>query len=331
MLRKNSLNIHVFGKDFKNPLGLAAGFDKNGEAVGAMLNLGFGFVEAGTVTPLAQSGNDKPRCWRLPSLQAVVNRMGFNNQGIHTMHSNLRKFRTLQAQDSYLMQGIVGINIGKNKQTELEHAFEDYVRCCTCIVKDADYVVINVSSPNTPGLRTLQSKDELTKIIQSVKQVIINKGVNVPLLVKISPDLSQPDLENVAFVVLKEDIDGLIVTNTTLQRPNQYWQEVDENKRDVYIGGLSGRPLKELSTQVISQIYKLTEGKIPIIGCGGIENGKDAYDKIRAGASLLQIYTAMIYQGISVVPNIKQQLVKCLLQDGFTSLEQAVGADHRSR
>eukprot|EP01025_Chloroclados_australasicus_P050417 TRINITY_DN5790_c0_g1_i1.p1 TRINITY_DN5790_c0_g1~~TRINITY_DN5790_c0_g1_i1.p1 ORF type:complete len:425 (-),score=54.77 TRINITY_DN5790_c0_g1_i1:309-1547(-) len=326
----SSLKINVFNKEFKNPLGLAAGFDKNGEVVKPMLNLGFGFVEAGTVTPVGQPGNEQPRCWRLPKIQAVVNRMGFNNKGAEEMARNLRSFRQAQERDDWLKKGMLGVNIGKNKVTSHEDAYKDYQICSEHLVEFADYMVINVSSPNTPGLRALQSKNELVKLIQTVRDVMNKKGCEkLALLVKISPDLSENEMADVAEVALSEKVDGLIVTNTTISRPDQYWNQVDSSQKE-YVGGLSGRPLKELSTKTISTMYKLTNGKIPIIGSGGVENGRDAYEKIKAGASLIQVYTAMIYQGISVVPNIKQQLAKCLLEDGYQSLSQAVGADHKA-
>jgi dihydroorotate dehydrogenase len=308
------LASRVFGLDFPNPLGLAAGFDKNAEAWRATLRMGFGFVEVGSITPRPQPGNPRPRLFRLTEDEAVINRMGFNNRGMAVAARNLAGRR----------QGILGVNIGKNKETEDPVA--DYVACARELGPLADYMVVNVSSPNTPGLRALQDKAQLTAIVDAVYGTLRETcGRDAPpLLVKIAPDLTMQDCEDIADVALQSSIAGLIVSNTTIDRPDSL---KSANRHEA--GGLSGRPLFEPSTRLLRTMYRLTEGHLPLIGVGGISSGRDAYEKIRAGASLFQIYTAFVYQGPLLISRIKGELGALLREDGFDRLDSAVGADHR--
>lgn len=315
------LQTKVFGLQFRNPVGLAAGFDKHGEAVDGLLKAGFGFVEIGSITPAPQPGNDKPRVFRLMEDKAVINRYGFNSHGHQIVQSRLEQQFLTRGHPP----GILGINLGKNKTSD--NAIEDYVKGVLCFSGWGDYLVINVSSPNTPGLRSLQGRGELAKLVDKVLEVRDTLPVNMrhPLLVKIAPDLSEYDKEDIAAVVTrsKGGVDGLIVTNTTVSRPETL---KSTNKKET--GGLSGKPLTELSTHTVSDMYRLTGGKIPIIGVGGISTGQDAYDKIKAGASLVQLYTALAYEGPPIVKKIKRELAELLKKDGFKSIEEAVGMDH---
>lgn len=309
-----SLAQTLFGMGFPNPVGLAAGFDKDGEVYRQTLKLGFGFVELGSVTPRPQPGNPRQRLFRLTADRAVINRMGFNNRGIAAMAERLKSRNTAQ--------GIVGINLGKNKdQTD---AAADYAAGTRALGPLADYLVVNVSSPNTPGLRALQSRDALAALIEAVLAARAGLMRRPPLLLKIAPDLTDADRQDIADVAIAAGLDGLIISNTTITRPAgldpRFAQEA---------GGLSGRPLFAASTEVLRDIYRRTGGKLPIIGVGGIASAADAYAKIRAGASLVQIYTALVFEGPGVVRRIKEGLAALLAQDGFASVAEAVGADHR--
>jgi dihydroorotate dehydrogenase len=316
-----SLRQSLFGRAFPNPIGLAAGFDKNGEVFAPALKLGFGFVELGSVTPLPQPGNPRPRLFRIPRDRAVINRMGFNNDGLEAVGARL------QRRDRGT--GIVGANLGKNKTTE--DAAADYEIGVRRLAPLADYLVINVSSPNTPGLRALQGKAPLAALIdRSLKARAAVMSINgmpqnaPPLLLKIAPDLTEEDKADIAAVALESGLDGLIVSNTTIARPPTldptYAKEA---------GGLSGAPLFEPSTAVLRDMYRLTGGKLPIIGVGGIGNAEQAYAKIRAGASLVQLYSALVFEGPALIGRIKRGLVDLLQRDGFSSIVQAIGADHR--
>ncbi|MSP89527.1 MAG: quinone-dependent dihydroorotate dehydrogenase [Alphaproteobacteria bacterium] len=305
----------LWGIDFPNPIGLAAGFDKDARAFRAILKLGFGFTEIGTVTPLPQIGNPRPRLFRLTHDEAVINRMGFNNRGLEAAARRLEA-RARQA-------GIVGANVGKNKdQTD---AIADYVAGVRRLAPLADYLVVNVSSPNTPGLRALQMRGPLGDLIGAAKNARDEAGAigSPPLLLKIAPDLSPEERADVAEVALASGIDGLIVGNTTVSRPPGLREAASTEP-----GGLSGRPLLPLATAVLADMYRLTRGRLPIIGVGGIASGADAYAKIRAGASLVQLYTALVYQGPELVSRIKNELVRLLQADGFATIAQAIGADH---
>ncbi|MCG5242562.1 quinone-dependent dihydroorotate dehydrogenase [Azospirillum doebereinerae] len=315
-----SLRSRVWGLDFTNPVGLAAGFDKNAEVVDAMLRLGFGFVEPGSVTPRPQPGNPRPRLFRLVEQGAVINRMGFNNQGLDAFAERLERRRDNPRRAA----GIVGANLGKNKDTV--DAADDYVIGARRLAPLADYLVVNVSSPNTPGLRALQGRAPLRELLGRVldARAACKLARNPPLLLKIAPDLTAEDKADIAAVALESGIDGLIVSNTTIARP----AEIPEPLR-AEAGGLSGRPLFGPSTAVLKEIYGLTGGKLPLVGAGGIASGADAYAKIRAGASLVQFYSAMVYGGPALVHRIRDELAGLLRRDGFESVAEAVGADHR--
>lgn len=309
------LATRQWGISFANPLGLAAGFDKNARVMAPMLGLGLGFVEVGSVTPRPQPGNPKPRVFRLPEDAAVINRLGFNNAGLEAARENLAAFRR-----AHPNMGPVGVNLGKNKDTA--DAASDYVLGAAALGPLADYLVINVSSPNTPGLRALQGRGELEELLGRIQAALPDPPP--PLLVKIAPDLTEEDKADIAAVALSMEISGLIATNTTISRPQGL-----KGAAKGEAGGLSGRPLFDPSKAVLRDLYRLTEGKIPLIGVGGISSGADAYRKIRAGASLVQLYTGLIYGGPAQVPRIKNELAQLLREDGFESVAAAVGADHR--
>lgn len=314
------LAIRLWRRDFSNPLGMAAGFDKDGCVIDPLLRLGFGFVEAGTVTPRPQIGNPRPRLFRLPELEAVINRMGFNSRGLDLFAAGLSKRRD----DPRRAAGIVAVNIGRNKDTD--RAVDDYVVGIRRLAAISDMMVINVSSPNTPGLRALQGREPLKELL--VRALAARRHLELPdpppLLVKIAPDLTEDEKEDIAALALETGIDGLVVSNTTIARP----PEIPENLR-LLDGGLSGRPLFAASTKVLRDMYRLTGGKIPLVGVGGVSTADDAYAKIRAGASLVELYTSLIYRGPAVVSAIKKGIVRRLEADGFRTLAEAVGADHR--
>ncbi|CAA7620424.1 quinone-dependent dihydroorotate dehydrogenase [Magnetospirillum sp. SS-4] len=310
-----ALKVRLWGRDFANPIGLAAGFDKNAEVPDAMLDQGFGFVEIGSVTPRPQPGNPRPRMFRLPEDAAVINRMGFNNQGLDAVAARLAARRRV---------GVVGANLGKNKDTE--DAAADYEAGAARLASLSDYLVINVSSPNTPGLRALQGRDQLESLVGRTRSALTRampEGAP-PLLLKIAPDLAWEDLADIAAVALAGGLDGLIVSNTTVARPDSLRSA---NARET--GGLSGAPLFESSTAMLRRMYELTHGKLPIVGVGGVASGSEAYAKFRAGASLVQLYSAMVYQGPALVTRIKHELLDLLQRDGFASIAEVVGVDHR--
>jgi dihydroorotate dehydrogenase len=300
----------LWGIDFPSPVGLAAGFDKHAEVPDRLLGQGFGFVEIGTVTPQPQAGNPQPRLFRLDADRGAINRMGFNSAGLEAVKARLAARAPL---------GIVGLNLGANKESP-DHA-ADYVAGLRTVGGLAQYYVVNVSSPNTPGLRGLQAKDRLDDLLQRLAEARPDKG---PLLVKIAPDLSGAELADIVEVTLARRIDGLIIGNTTLSRPNDL-----RSPQRGEAGGLSGAPLKQLAHDVLARAYRLTGGKLPLIGVGGIESGADAYARIRAGASLVQLYTALVFDGPALVTRIKQELAALLRRDGFSSVAAAVGADAR--
>ncbi|GHF15769.1 dihydroorotate dehydrogenase (quinone) [Kordiimonas sediminis] len=308
------LSTQVFGLKLPNPVGLAAGFDKNADVSNAMLNVGFGFVEAGTVTPKPQAGNDKPRLFRLVEDKAVINRFGFNNKGLEYFTARLKNRRP---------GGIVGANVGANK--DATDRTEDYVTGIMALYGLSDYFTVNISSPNTPGLRALQSRDSLNDLVTRVlaaRQAKMDAGMQrIPILVKIAPDLTEEDIKDIAAVALDNALDGLIVSNTTITRPSTL---TSAHKSE--IGGLSGAPLKKLSTDTLAQIYRATGGKITLIGVGGISSGADAFDKIAHGASLVQLYSALAYDGPSLVADIKTELTEILKEKGFASVSDAVGS-----
>jgi len=316
----SSLNTDLFNLRFKNPVGLAAGFDKNGIALEALAALGFGFIEAGTVTYHAQPGNPKPRMFRLSADQALINRAGFNNAGAAAFARHVERHRP---------DCVLGISIGKSKITPLEEATQDYLASFDLVYKLADYIAINVSSPNTPQLRELQQSDQLTSLLTALQmrnrelQKAMSRPAPVPLLVKISPDLERGDLEMIVDVIERLNIDGIIATNTTVSRDNLRTESA--RVQACGDGGLSGKPLAERSTKMIAELYELTGGRIPLIGVGGIFTAEDAWEKICAGASLAQLYTGFIYQGPRIVREINQGLVQILKREGFAKIDEAVG------
>ena len=331
------LRTQLFDKTLNNPIGLAAGFDKDGRIHPALFALGFGFVEIGTVTPHAQKGNPPPRLFRLPEDQAVINRMGFNNQGAWKMAERLvAKTLKIKSADADLFEvsgdypanissGMLGINIGKNKDTTLENATDDYVSALSTLHPFADYFTLNISSPNTENLRNMQEKEALRILLDSVcarrDELDRNHSRNTPLLVKLAPDLDEDALKNSVRVMQEFSIQGVIATNTTVARP------VLKSKYRTETGGLSGKPLQKRSTEMIRTLFAELGTDIPIIGVGGIFNGADAYEKIKAGAAAVQIYTALIYEGPGLVRKVKAELADLLERDGYKSVSEAVGAD----
>jgi dihydroorotate dehydrogenase len=294
---KKELEKEVFGLKFKNPVGLAAGFDKNGEFIAEFANFGFGFIEVGTVTPLPQPGNDKPRMFRLPKDEALINRMGFNNKGVDVL---ARKLKNVERNGL-----VIGGNIGKNKNTPNEQAVDDYVKCFDALFDVVDYFVVNVSSPNTPGLRELQEKAPLMHILNTLQKRNLKNGISRPILLKIAPDLTESQLDDIVEIVQETKIAGLIATNTTISRADLLTSDLVINE----MGGLSGKPVRDKSTQVIKYLYQKSKGSFPIIGVGGIHSAKDAQEKLDAGASLVQIYTGFIYEGPGLVKHILKGLV----------------------
>ena len=312
----SKLAVRAFGLNFPNPIGMAAGFDKSAEVPDALLRLGFGFVEIGTVTPKPQGGNPRPRLFRLERDEAVINRMGFNNDGAEVA------LRRLAARAHH--GGIVGVNVGANKDSSDRVA--DYVKLIETFAPVASYFTVNVSSPNTPGLRNLQQSaaldDLLAKVIDARERVRRNAG-DSPVLLKIAPDLSLTELDDVVHIARSRRVDGMIVANTTLARPSALREQARAKEQ----GGLSGRPLFRLSTRMVAETYVRTEGAFPLIGVGGIDSGGAALTKIRAGASLIQLYSSLVYKGLGLVDDIKNDLASTLLRTGRDSLSEIVGAD----
>ena len=303
------LNITIFGKNFPNPIGLAAGFDKSGEVYNQILKFGFGFVEIGTVTPLKQYGNQKPRIFRLESDKALINRLGFNNDGIQVIKSRI---------ESEKKNGIIGINIGPNKDTKDQK--NDFCLGLESFFDIADYITVNISSPNTESLRDFHEQSKLKDLLLSLNKIKKNKKTDIPLLLKVSPDIENTDINKIAELAIKNNISAIILTNSTNTNRENLLSEIKNEK-----GGLSGEPLQQLSTSMIKEFYKTLNGAIPIIGVGGINSGKSAFEKILAGASLLQLYTGFVYKGPSVVKNIKKELVDILKSEGFNNIKDAVG------
>ncbi|MBZ9750813.1 quinone-dependent dihydroorotate dehydrogenase [Deinococcus sp. HMF7604] len=312
-----ALTQTLWGQRFASPVGLAAGLDKNGVAVPAFGALGFGFLEVGTVTPLPQAGNDRPRLFRLPEDEALINRMGFNNAGAAALHARLSGLRTRAVP--------VWVNIGKNKATPNEDAAQDYRRCVAALQDVADAFVVNVSSPNTPGLRALQAADDLAALVREVLAEVEAGRVRTlsvpPVLVKLAPDLHPADFEASVDAVVNAGAAGLIVSNTTLARDGLSHPAQRE------AGGLSGRPLTARATALVRAAFRQTQGRVPIVGVGGIFTPQDAYDKIRAGASLVEVYSALIYRGPGLVRELNAGLAELLRRDGLRTVEDAVGLD----
>lgn len=311
------LHQHLWGLDFNNPIGLAAGFDKNAEVVSQLFDLGFGFVEAGTVTPKPQVGNDKPRIFRLTKDQAIINHLGFNNQGVEVVIKKLTKLNI-----NFFSKGIVGINIGINNNTN--NVIEDYCIGLEKLGPLVNYIVINISSPNTPGLRDLQNRGHIDNLVKSLHKIRKNNDnlISKPILIKIAPDINDEQARDIALSCLALGVDGIIISNSTVDRPltlqSSYQSEV---------GGLSGKPLFVKSTLMLKKMYSLTNGQIPLVGVGGISNGIDCYEKIKSGASLVQLYTSLVYQGPSLITKIKKELLSCLITDGYKNITEAIGVD----
>ena len=298
-IKDKTLEKDLFGLKFKNPVGLAAGFDKNASFYNDFSHLGFGFIEIGTITPKAQDGNPKPRLFRLKADEAIINRMGFNNGGIEVAIRNLKKRKT---------SIIIGGNIGKNKITPNENANDDYLQCFKALYPYVDYFVVNVSSPNTPNLRALQEKEPLTQLLSLLQSENAKMQAKKPILLKIAPDLNSNELDDVIEVVQTCKLDGIVATNTTLDRSNL--KASIEQTDAIGAGGVSGKPLTKKSTEIIRYIHQKTNGKIPIIGVGGIHSPSDAIDKLNAGASLIQLYTGFVYEGPSLIKGINLEILR---------------------
>ncbi len=313
----NNIPVTAFGLQFKNPVGLGAGFDKNAKYLSELETLGFGFIEIGTVTPLPQGGNDKPRLFRLPKDKALINRMGFNNNGVEEVAKRLKEWKEKNGQWSMVSgqsknsntrpvthnpQLIIGGNIGKNKLTPNEDAWKDYEICFLKLYDWVDYFVVNVSSPNTPGLRELQQKDSLRKILLHLQNLRINQKTSKPILLKISPDLATEEVDDIIDLATEINLDGLIIANTTISR--EQLQTKNHELQTIGAGGLSGMPLQKRSTELVRYISQKTNNTIPIIASGGIFAGEDAKEKINAGATLVQVWTGFIYEGPAIVKNI---------------------------
>jgi len=303
------LNIELLGKNFPNPIGLAAGFDKSAEVYNSLLKFGFGFVEVGTVTPLKQFGNSKPRIFRLEDDGALINRLGFNNDGVEIIKNRIK---------SENKKGVLGINIGPNKNTKDQKS--DFCLGLKNFFDIADYITINISSPNTEGLRDFHDQEKLEDLLLVLNKIKKEKKTNIPLLLKVSPDIGDNDISEIANVATKNDISAIILTNTTNGNRDNLVSKIKKEE-----GGLSGEPLQQISTNMIKKFYKQLNGKIPIIGVGGVNTGKSAYEKIIAGASLLQLYTGLVYKGPMVVKEIKKELIQILKDEGISNLKDAVG------
>jgi len=305
------LKSEIMGKNFPNPIGLAAGFDKSAEAYNALLKLGFGFVEVGTVTPVKQFGNPKPRVFRLEDDKALINRLGFNNDGMQIIKKRIKLSEK---------KGILGINIGPNKDTKDQK--NDFCLGFKNFFDIADYITINISSPNTEGLRDFHEQEKLKDLLVSLNAIKKEKKIKIPLVLKISPDITDNYISEITDVAVKNYISAIILTNTTSGNRDNLISEYKSEK-----GGLSGEPIQQISNNMIKKFYKKLSGKIPIIGVGGVNSGKSAYEKIIAGASLLQLYTGLIYKGPSVAKNIKRELIQILKDEGISNIQDAVGKD----
>ncbi len=303
------LETNLFNKEFKNPIGLAAGFDKSAEVYNSLFKLGFGFIEVGTVTPKSQLGNPKPRIFRLEKDQALINRLGFNNHGSDIVSKRISKKKPT---------GILGINIGPNKETQKKS--EDFLICLLKLYTYADYITINISSPNTKGLRDFHEENSMSDLLDSLNKLKKEKKINKPLIVKLSPDIDEKEISGTVEVINKYKIDGIIISNTTDQnRKNLSDAQKNEN------GGLSGLPLRNISTNMIKKFYKETNKKIKIIGVGGIDSGESAFEKIAAGADLVQLYTGMVYKGPGIIKEIKKELISILKKEKMKNISEAIG------
>jgi len=309
------LKQNILGIDFPNPLGLAAGFDKNAEVIKPMLSYGFGFVEVGTITPKPQKGNQKPRIFRLLEDKGIINHLGFNNKGIEIILKNLE---SVNAKNQF--NGVIGINIGKNQSTQND--IDDYLYCIEKIGSFGNYITINISSPNTPGLRDLQLRGKIETLITKIqtKKFEIEQLNNKPIFIKISPDLNDEQLRDIALMALANNVNGLIISNSTIKRPKTL---ISSYRNEV--GGLSGNPIFLDSTIILKKMYSLTNGQIPLIGVGGISNGYECYEKIKAGASLVQLYSALVFDGPKLINNTIKELNQLVLTDGFNNISEVIG------
>ena len=299
----------LFNKDLENPIGMAAGFDKNAEVYNSLFKLGFGFVEVGTITPLKQYGNPKPRVFRLVEDEALINRLGFNNLGSRNVVDRIK---------SNKQTGLLGINIGPNKTSN--NRLEDYLHCFKTFQDVADYITINISSPNTEDLRSFHDQTKLNQLLESIDKEKKNLGSKTPIAVKISPDIDDQEINKITEVLLSNDIEAVIISNTSDSLRDSL-SNIQKHQR----GGLSGKPIKEKSTKLINKFYKLLNGKIKIIGCGGVDSGKSAYEKFLAGANYVQLYTGMVFRGPNVVNMIKKELKELLLVDGVKNFAEIIG------
>ena len=303
------LTTELFKKKLKNPIGLAAGFDKSAEVYNSLFRLGFGFIEVGTVTPKRQFGNPKPRVFRLEKDKALINRLGFNNDGSEIVSKRLKKNKP----DEFL-----GINIGPNKNTK--NKVLDFLDCFSKLNEFANYVTVNISSPNTSGLRDFHNKKLLSELLSKLSNLKKRKKIKCPIVLKLSPDINENEITNINEIVLKFKIDGVVLTNTTSQN-RENLLDINRNEK----GGLSGQPLQNLSLNFIKNFYKSNNGKIPIIGVGGIDSGQSAFEKIAAGATVIQLYTGMVYKGPGVVKKIKKELIEILKKEKIKNIQQAIG------
>ena len=305
------LKTTLFGKEIENPIGLAAGFDKSAEVYNEIFKLGFGFVEVGTVTPRQQYGNEKPRIFRLEKDRALINRLGFNNDGSEVIKKRI---------ENNVPNGLLGINIGPNK--DVPDMINDFLECAEIFFPLGDYVTINISSPNTKGLREFHKAEHLKALLSKIDDIRKKSNFNKSFLLKISPDLEDLFIDNIIELVLQNNIDGLILTNTTDQNRENL---LDKKKNES--GGLSGKPLRNLSTELIKKFYTQLKGKIPIIGVGGVDSGKSAFEKLAAGASAIQLYTGMIYKGPTIVKEIKKELIDIMREKNFKNIKEVVGSN----
>ena len=303
------MKVKILGKSFPNPIGLAAGFDKSAEVYNSLFKFGFGFIEVGTITPLKQLGNSKPRVLRLVEDFAMINRLGFNNDGIDVVKERIKSKQN---------RGILGINIGPNKNTKDQK--NDFCLGLKNFFNKADYITINISSPNTQGLRNFHNEEKLDDLLKSLNKIKQENKTKIPLLLKVSPDIEDSHISEISDIAIKNDISAIILTNTSNSNRDNLISEMKKEK-----GGLSGEPLQQISTNMIKKFYKQLKGKIPIIGVGGISSGKSAYEKIIAGASLLQLYTGFVYKGPMIVKNIKKELIQILKDEGISSIEEVIG------
>ena len=299
----------LFNKDLENPIGMAAGFDKNAEVYNSLFKLGFGFVEVGTITPLKQYGNPKPRVFRLVEDEALINRLGFNNLGSKNVLDRIK---------SNKQTGLLGINIGPNKDSE--NRLEDYLHCFKTFHEIADYITINISSPNTEDLRNFHDQIKLNKLLSSIDKEKKNLGSKIPIVVKISPDIDDKEIKKISEVLLSNNIEAIIISNTS-DSSRDSLNNIQKHQK----GGLSGKPIEEKSTKLINKFYKLLNGKIKIIGCGGVDSGKSAYEKFLAGANYVQLYTGMVFRGPNVVNMIKKELKELLIDDGVKNFAEIIG------